>query len=199
MLEPFLAALRETAIVSRGPKPAAVLRQHRVPVRVNVPEPNTWRETAEAMREEGFNRIAVQEYGVPNPELLSLLREQGSEVAPVPIYRWDLPEDLGPLEEACRKLAAGAFDIALLLSSVQLSHLLRVAGMRREREAALAQLRERVVVASIGPVMTDALLREGLRPDFTPRHPKLAVCIRQLAQQAAELVERKRTRPGQQG
>jgi hypothetical protein len=40
--------------------------------------------------------------------------------------------------------------------------------------------------------MTDALIREGLRPDFAPKHPKLGVCIRQFAEQAPELVSTKR-------
>src|SRR5262245_18420837 len=43
-VEPFLQALRKVHVVSRGPKPATVLSDLRVPVAVNVPEPNTWRE-----------------------------------------------------------------------------------------------------------------------------------------------------------
>jgi uroporphyrinogen-III synthase len=56
----------------------------------------------------------------------------------------------------------------------------------------LAALQQDIVVASIGPVMTDALVREGLRPDFEPKHPKLGICIRQLAEQSRELVSAKR-------
>ena len=41
--------LRRTTIVSRGPKPAAVLRALGVPVQVMVPEPNTWKEIVEAV------------------------------------------------------------------------------------------------------------------------------------------------------
>src|SRR6185369_6382466 len=47
--EPFLQALREVRTVSRGPKPAAVLSDFGIPVSVNVPEPNTWREVLDAM------------------------------------------------------------------------------------------------------------------------------------------------------
>src|SRR5262245_56623790 len=43
-VEPFLQALRKVRVVSRGPKPAAVLSDLGVPVSINVPEPNTWRE-----------------------------------------------------------------------------------------------------------------------------------------------------------
>jgi uroporphyrinogen-III synthase len=69
---------------------------------------------------------------------------------------------------------------------------LRVAEGFELREKLLQVFRERTVVASIGPVMTDALAREGLTPDFIPKQPKLAVFIRQLAQQARLLLAQKR-------
>jgi len=39
----FVAALHRLAVVVRGSKPAAVMREWGVPVAVTVPEPNTWR------------------------------------------------------------------------------------------------------------------------------------------------------------
>ena len=66
-----MAALKHVAVVVRGPKPTAVLREMGVPITVTVPEPNTWREILaelDARRDkvplEG-RRVAVQEYGVP--------------------------------------------------------------------------------------------------------------------------------------
>jgi uroporphyrinogen-III synthase len=75
---------------------------------------------------------------------------------------------------------------------VQLTHVQQIAGRLNLRDELLRVLRERIVVVSIGPVMTDALLREEITPDFTPKHPKLAICVRQLAQEAPSLVARKR-------
>jgi uroporphyrinogen-III synthase len=190
--QPFLQALGRTKTVCRGPKPAAVLRPLGVPVALNVPEPNTWRETADAMKDLPVKSVAVQEYGVPNPELIALLRERKMEVTPVPVYRWDLPEDTSALERVVQGIANHEFDIALFLSSVQLTHVLQIAGRLNLRDELLRVLRERIVVVSIGPVMTDALVREEITPDFTPKHPKLAICVRQLAQEAASLVARKR-------
>jgi len=190
--EAFLAALGRAKVVCRGPKPAAVLRPLGVPIALNVPEPNTWRETADAMKGLPVKSVAVQEYGVPNPELITLLRQHRMDVTPVPVYRWDLPEDTSALEEAVRRMNEDEFDIALFLSSVQLTHLLRIADRSSLRNRLSELLRERIVVASIGPVMTDALIREGIPPDFFPKHPKLANCVRQLAQQAPTLVAAKR-------
>jgi uroporphyrinogen-III synthase len=195
-LEPFLQALRKVRIVSRGPKPAAVLSEAKVPVSVNVPEPNTWREVLEVTAGLSARRVAVQEYGVPNPELVHALRQRGMAVTPVAIYRWDLPEDVAPLEEAVRRVCERWCDIAIFLSSVQLTNLLRMAERAALRDAALTALQQDIVVVSIGPVMTDALVREGLRPDFAPKHPKLGVCIRQLAEQSRDLVSAKRGAAG---
>ena len=42
-------------------------------------------------------RIAVQEYGIPNDSLLEALAAKGAVVTRVPVYRWALHEDIGPL------------------------------------------------------------------------------------------------------
>jgi len=72
-LEKYLAELRKIAVVARGPKPVAVLREWNVPIAIAAPEPNTWREMLRALDAGvpvGGRRVAVQEYGVANPELL---------------------------------------------------------------------------------------------------------------------------------
>lgn len=192
--EQLLAALGRVTTVSRGPKPAAVLRKWGVPADLNVPEPNTWREVADRMRVLEPCRVAVQEYGAPNPNLVEALEAQGFHVTPIAVYRWALPRDLSRLKEAVRRIVTSNCDVVLLLSSVQLIHLLEVAR-RLDLEVELRnRLNTQVVKASIGPVMTDALRREGLEPDFTPKHPKLAIFVKQLAEEAPELVRRLRTR-----
>ena len=191
-VEPFLQALRKVQIVSRGPKPVAVLNEFRIPVTVTVPEPNTWREVLEAMANLNSRSVAVQEYGVPNVELVNPLRQRGLSVTPVPIYRWDLPEDLAPLEQAVRRICDRWCDAVVFLSSVQFTNLMRIAERAAMRDAVILALHEDIVVVSIGPVMTDTLVREGLRPDFEPRQPKLGPCIRQFSEQARELVATKR-------
>lgn len=192
----LLEALGRTKTISRGPKPAAVLRRCGVPASINVGEPNTWREVADAMKGLESKTIAVQEYGVPNPDFLEALRSRGFDVKSTPVYRWALPEDDRRIAEAARRIVAGACDVALFLSSVQLEHLLEVAERRGIREHVLRSLADHVAVCSIGPVMNDALARYGLEPDFVPKHPKLAICIRQLADEAPALLRRLRGHGG---
>jgi uroporphyrinogen-III synthase len=71
-------------------------------------------------------------------------------------------------------------------------HLLRIAERAGLQDRVRSALQESIVIVSIGPVMSDALVREGLTPDFAPNHPKLGVCIRQFSEQATRLVSAKR-------
>jgi uroporphyrinogen-III synthase len=186
----FAEALRRITIVARGPKPMAVMREWGVPVAVAVPEPNTWREVLAATKGRPEKRIAVQEYGRPSQELIDGLLARGAEVTSVPVYQWDLPDDLGPLREAVRRLAAGEVDVMLLTSSVQIDHLLRVAAELRLEDAVRKACR-RIVIASIGPATSETLTELGLPADFEPSHPKMGLLVNETAQQARQLLQSK--------
>jgi len=179
--EHFAAALRRITVVARGPKPAAVLRGMDVPVTVAVPEPNTWRELLAAIQHRPERRIAVQEYGRSNGELLAALRQLGAEVTTVRVYQWDLPEDTEPLRAAVRRLAAGELQVALFTTSIQIEHLLRVAAEAGLEAAVLSALRT-MVVASIGPTTSEALAEAGVHVDLEPTHPKMGFLVQETAQ-----------------
>ncbi len=190
--EQFADALRKLTTVVRGPKPAAVLRELQIPITINVPEPNTWRELLAATAGRTERRIAVQEYGKSNTELLAGLRSRGAEVTPVRVYQWDLPEDTAPLREAVRRLARGEADVILFTTSIQAHHLFRIAAeaaLEREVRDAL----ERAVIVSIGPTTTEALEEFGLKPDLEPSHPKMGFLVKESAEQSAHLLTKKRT------
>jgi uroporphyrinogen-III synthase len=186
----FADALGRITVVARGPKPMAVMREWGVPVAVAVPEPNTWREVLAATEGRSEKRIAVQEYGRPSQELIDGLTARGAEVTSVPVYQWDLPEDLGPLREAVRRLAAGEFDVLLVTSSAQIEHLLRVAA-GLNLEDAVRQALTRVVTGSIGPTTSETLAELGLPADFEPSHPKMGLLVNETAQQARRILQSK--------
>ncbi len=177
----FPAALQKVTTVARGPKPSAVLREMGVNPTILVPEPNTWRELLVSIEGRPERRVAVQEYGKSNEDLLAALRERGAEVTAVRIYQWELPEDTGPLEEAVRKLADGSVEVVLFTTSVQIEHLLNVADKLHMRPAAEAGLRS-AFLASIGPTTTDALAEAGFQPVMEPSHPKLGVLVKEVAE-----------------
>jgi uroporphyrinogen-III synthase len=86
--EAIRAALARIVVVARGPKPVAALREWNLAPTVRVPEPNTWREllaTLDAGVAVAGKTVAVQEYGVPNLELLRGLDERGARVVQVAV------------------------------------------------------------------------------------------------------------------
>jgi uroporphyrinogen-III synthase len=176
----FAEALRGVAVVARGPKPLAVLREWNVPATIVAPEPNTWREVLAVTAGRTERRIAVQEYGKSNPELIDGFRARGAEVATVRVYQWDLPADTAPLREAARRAGAGGFGAALFTTSIQVAHLFQIAA----EEGVEAQVRDglsRMMVGSIGPTTSEALEEFGIRVDFEPSHPKMGVFVQEAA------------------
>jgi uroporphyrinogen-III synthase len=186
-------ALRKVKLLARGPKPSAVLRSAGLAPNVTIPEPNTWNEIVEAIGRSSDRRIAVQEYGRPNRDFIAALRELGAQIETFALYRWELPEDVGPLREAAHRLASRDVDVILLTSSIQLEHLLSVAVEQRLRDQVLETLRADVVIGSIGPITTEELARNGLKPDVVPSSPKMGALVLVAAEQSQALLTRKRT------
>ena len=187
-------ALARVVTVARGPKPVAALRELGLAPTITIPEPNTWREILAATRgavEVAGRRVAVQEYGATNPELVAGLEAQGARVLCVPVYRWALPEDTRPLRAAVRALAAGGIDIALFTSATQVEHVARIADEEGVAAALVAGL-TRTVVASIGPVCSDALRAHRFPVDLEPPHPKMGYLVREVAGRSRQLLAKKR-------
>lgn len=187
----FAEALRQVTVAARGSKPLAVLREWEIRPTLVAPEPNTWREIVDMVRLRPERRIAIQEYGRSNNELIDELRALGAEVTPVRVYQWQLPEDTCPLREAAHRIARGDADVVLFTTSVQISHLLNIAadeGIDTEVRLGL----QRAIIASVGPTTAEALQEHGVTPDFEPSHPKMGFLVKEVADRVQELVERKR-------
>lgn len=191
----LIEALGRVTLVARGPKPVAALKELGLTPQMVVPEPNTWRDILQAFDDAGKNleslRVAVQEYGVPNPEFLEALKTRGAIVTRVPVYQWALPEDQGPLRQAVAELIAMNVNVVLLTNAAQLDHLLQVADQEHKGEA-LREALGRVVVISIGPTVCERLAHHGLSADFVPSHPKMGVMAKEASERAVELVQGKK-------
>ncbi|HUP04100.1 MAG TPA: uroporphyrinogen-III synthase [Bryobacteraceae bacterium] len=190
--EAFAQALRRVTLISRGPKPVAVLQEMGVTARVVVPEPNTWREIVAIVAARPERRIAVQEYGRANPHLYAALKALGAEVSGVAIYRWALPDDPGPLREAVRRIAARDCDVVLFTTSIQLAHLMETAEEMGCAGEVRRALMEDLAIGSVGAVMDATLADNGFTPDIAPPHPKMAALVRAAAEASATVVARKR-------
>ena len=161
--EGFIQALQRMTVVARGPKPIAVLRGLGVRIDIIPAEP-----TSEGILKALEGRdlrgkvVVVQLYGEPNPFLTDGLRMMGAEVLEVQPYEWDLPLDEGPVVNLIRDVIAGQIDILAITSAPQVKNLFAIATRHDLAEALAQALREKVLVAAVGPISERALKKFGV-------------------------------------
>jgi uroporphyrinogen-III synthase len=191
----IVAALKQTALVARGPKPVAALKALGLQPTLTVPEPNTWIEVVSTLDEyrpvKGL-RVAVQEYGASNPDLLEALKQRGGDVFQVPIYRWALPKDLGPLRQSLSTIIAGKAPVLLITNAAQVDHVMQVLEKDGKIEPFRTALKK-MVVASIGPTASERLRHHEWPIDLEPSHPKMGVLVKECAEQVHKLRQSKNT------
>ncbi len=194
-LESITEALRRITLVARGPKPAAVLKQLGLTPTFTVPEPNTWRDLLRTLDTNSpvlGLRVALQEYGASNAELLEELRERGATLFRVPVYRWALPESLDQLREALGNILAGQVDVLLITNAVQVDHVMQMltkdGGVEPFKQAV-----NRMVVASVGPTASERLRHYGWPVDVEPSHPKMGTLVKETAERASTILGTKRS------
>ena len=193
-LEAIKAAFGRVTLVARGPKPIAALRDMGLTAEISVPEPNTWRDilqTLDKQKPVSGHNVAVQEYGVSNAELLDGLRERGANVTRVPVYRWALPEDTGPLRRVLDQVLSGVVDVVLITNAAQVDHVMQMLTMDNQVER-FRQAMEKMVVASVGPVARARLRSYDLPVDLEPSHPKMGILIKEMSERASGLLQKKR-------
>ncbi len=189
----YLDTLADVTTICRGPKPVAAMKEVGLTPTIRVPEPNTWRDLLTTIDREvvvANQTVALQEYGKTNPSLIAGLEARGAHVLAVPIYRWDLPENTGPLEDNVLALAEGKLDVLLFTSANQVTNLLRVAEHLNLTEDVRRGMAH-TVVASIGPTTSEALYDYHLPVDLEPEHPKMGSLVVDAAERASDLLARK--------
>ena len=179
----LLALLAGGVVAVRGPKPTAVLRGRNVRIDFSAEEPYTTKEVLAAIRNVELSgaRVLVQRYGETNFGLEEGLEARGATVIEVPTYRWALPQDIGPLIRLLDALDRGEIDAAVFTSASQVRNLFAVAEQRKGADR-LRHALNSVVVASIGPVCSDALVSAGVRVTLEASPPKLGPLVALLGE-----------------
>lgn len=188
--ETWTAALNRAKVVIRGPKPLVPLRELKVHIDLQAPAPNTWRELLGALDANlpvNGLRVALQEYGKVNPELVEGLEQRGASVTRVPVYRWALPENTEPLRQAIEEITAGKVGAVLFTSAQQAVHLLEVAAEMGHEAPLRTALCNRTIVGSIGPTTTETLRELGLPVDIEPETPKMGPLVATVASRWREV------------
>jgi len=188
-LAELIESLKKTIVVTRGPKPLAALKAIGVEANITVPEPNTWQDviaTLDYYRPVQGLKIVIQEYGASNPLMIEDLTRRGAEVFPVPIYRWALPEDTGPLKQAIAEILDGKIDVMLITNAAQIDHVVQLVEQEGKTEL-FRKSCKKLVLASIGPTASERLKYYDLTVDFEPSHPKMGVLVKELSERVHAL------------
>jgi uroporphyrinogen-III synthase len=164
----FVAALGRVRTLTRGPKPAAALRELGLAASLAAQTPTSEGVLAALHGEDLRGRtVGVTLAGVPNPTLEQGLAALGAQVRPVLPYLYAAAADDERIGDLVSQLQRGAIDVLLFTSSPQVDRLFEVAG-RCGREAELRRGLARTQVAAVGPVVADDLRRHGAEVHLCP-------------------------------
>ncbi len=125
-------------------------------------------------------RIAVQRDGSDQPHLAQALAERGATVIDVPVYRWQLPGDLGPAQRLLDALGDRQLDAITVTSSPALANLLHLVDSRPDADALRAQLSDQVLVACVGPVCSASAHAAGISRTVQPARFRLGSMVKRL-------------------
>jgi uroporphyrinogen-III synthase len=162
---PFLERLAVVRKITRGPKPARVLRELGLKPDIEAELPTT-AGVITTLRQQNLagRRVGVQLYGEePNKPLLEFLREAGARPLPVAPYAYapgasDI-EVRGLLERMTRR----EIDAIAFTSKAQVERLFEVGDAELVRRAL-----EATAVAVVGPVVADTLASHGVNIQAMP-------------------------------
>jgi uroporphyrinogen-III synthase len=177
------AQLTRVTNVCRGPKPIAVLKREGLPVHVRAEAPHTTKELLAVL-----DTVAVADHDVVfihdgggNREIVMALVRRGARVVEVQPYAWALPEDLAPLRVLVETIVRAEVEAIAFTTQVQARHLFAVADSMGVRDAMARAMRERIVVAAVGPTCARALSQLGTPPHVVPDQAKMGAMIVALA------------------
>jgi uroporphyrinogen-III synthase len=162
----FIAQLAKVRKITRGPKPARVLRELGLKPDIAAQIPTTAGIIA-SLRAAGDltgRGVGVQLYGTePNRPLIDFLQSAGARVSTVAPYIYADKADDDAVRVLLTQMSAGEVDVIAFTSTAQVERLFSVGPPELVKSAL-----ERTQIASIGPVVTDALARHNVTARLMP-------------------------------
>jgi uroporphyrinogen-III synthase len=161
----FMERLAQVRTLTRGPKPARVLRELGLQPSLLADEPTSAGviKTLQTLELRG-RRVGVQLYGaVPNPPLLECLERAGATALVVAPYVYADAIDDAAVRALADRMVAGEVNIIAFTSMAQVKRLFEVCPLD-----VLKLAFANVQVAAVGPVVRDALLAQGVQVNCMP-------------------------------
>jgi uroporphyrinogen-III synthase len=186
---PLVEHLRGARVLARGPKARGAIRRGGL-VDAWSPESESSAEVLTHLLSgaEGQlrgRRIAVQLHGDPLPDLVAGLSATGAEVLTVPVYRWELPEDVAPVRRLVDAVVTGGVDAVTFTSAPAAASLLTVADELGLRQALVAAFNARVLAIAVGAVTAGPLDAAGI-PSRQPDRARLGALAREVVARLPE-------------
>jgi uroporphyrinogen-III synthase len=184
----LVEGLRGLTTACRGPKPAAALRGFSVPPSLTAGAPYTGAEMLDTLGGVDLSgkRIVLFHYGERSETLAETLLARHAELEELWLYRWQLPDDTGELENLVVDLVAGRIDALAVTCQIQFRHLYQIAERIALRGDLVRTLNEAVVVGAVGPTTSAIMEAHGVRAAVRPEHPKMGPLVITLMRHLAE-------------
>ncbi|WP_029897289.1 uroporphyrinogen-III synthase [Nocardia brasiliensis] len=186
--EQLRTTLGSTRVLARGPKAKGAIRAAELREEWS-PASESSAEVLDHLLAEGVDgvRIAVQLHGAttewePVPDFCEVLRCAGADVVPVPVYRWEPPQDQQPMDLMIEAIVTSSLDCVTFTSAPAVASMLMRAKETGLLEAVLHALRGRVLAACVGPI-TAAPLEELGVPTSMPGRARLGALARHVAEE----------------
>jgi uroporphyrinogen-III synthase len=165
--ERFIAGLQKVRTITRGPKPARVLRSLGLKSNIEATEP-TSEGVIEALRPLDLTgrRVALQLYGNdPNVKLTRFLQERGAELTTVAPYVYGNAADDATVKSLLERMAAGEVDAIAFTSKLQIERL-----VNQQPAALVKRALTRTKIAAVGPIVAEAIRAAGFEVASSPEH-----------------------------
>lgn len=190
--ERLLATLGQARLLTRGPKAKGAVRASGLAEDFS-PHSESCAEVLDHLLSAGVDglRIAVQLHGEPLPYFSESLRHAGAEVIEIPVYRWVGPADPGPLDRLIDAVLDGAIDALPFTSAPAAASTLAVAKRTGRHEALVAAMRERVLVAAVGPIAAGPFDAVGV-PTVRPERARIGALARVVSESLEQRTPRMR-------
>ena len=174
-------ALSSSLVVARGPKAAGAATTIGLEVAWQAPSERA-SEILERLTPNASAgaRIAVQRDGQHRAELADALTTLGADAIDIPVYRWELPEDIRPASRLVDAIVRGDVDAVTFTSSPAVRHLLAVADDGR-RSALVGALQSRVAAVCVGPVCAETAESLSIPAAVVPRRSRVGSMVQALS------------------
>jgi uroporphyrinogen-III synthase len=165
--ERFVAGLAKLRTITRGPKPARVLRSLGLKPNVEAKAPTTSGviEVLKPLDLKG-RRVALQLYGNdPNMMLQTFLRERGVVLTTVAPYVYGNAADAATVSALLERMAAGEVDAIAFTSKLQIERLVSEQPAQLVKRAL-----SRTLIAAVGPIVAESIRAHGFEVASSPEH-----------------------------